>query len=758
VAMSSLRADKVATELMGIFSRVGVPKVIRSDRGTNFTSQLLREFEKRLGCSPRFTSPYHPQANGQCERFNQTLKAMLRTLIIEEPRAWEKLLPSVLFAYREVPNETTSFSPFELVYGRTVRGPLRILRESWTQEDDPDSGLKPNVLEYLINLRKSLETCAALAKSHADSAQAGYKRWYDRYARRRVLQDGQRVMVLMPSSNHKMLATWQGPYTVLRRVNDSNYTIDMGNRTTTLHINMLKLFVERPTGVSVNSNVPKADNVHVNVVVLDEEFVEDEAGEICPLVGESMQTPGVRSAPSGLSQEQERQLDDLLSSYQDVFRDTPGETHLIQHRIRLKDEIPVVQRAYRIPDALKSTLEAEVSQLLQQGLIEESDSPYASPVVYVKKKDGSLRLCVDYRAINAKSTGDAYPMGDLSGMVDKVSGAKFISTLDLNKAYWQIPMESESMAKTAFRTHMGLYQFRVMPFGLTGAPATCQRLIDKVLRGAQEYTGAYLDDVAVFSETWELHLKHLADVLQRFREAGLVANMTKCQFVRPHVKYLGFIIGGGQIRPDGDKVASVEAFARPVTKTGVRAFLGLTGYYRRFIPDYSKVAVPLTELTRKQQPDKVRWGDAQEQAFQALKSALVCGPVLQAPDPNRPYILQTDASQYGIGAVLSQADAAGVEHPVCYASRKLQPRESRYSTVERECLCIVWAIEHFEALVYGKRVVIQTDHNPLVWLKTVENRSPRLTRWALSLQPYWANVEYRRGCSNGNADGMSRVF
>jgi transposase InsO family protein len=762
VAMSSMRAGKVAQELLGIFSRVGVPKVIRSDRGSNFTSQLLTEFEKRLGATPRFTSPYHPAANGQCERFNQTLKAMLRSVMQAQPENWDKLISPVLFAYREVPNETTGFSPFELVYGRTVRGPLRILRESWTQEDEPEGGLKPSVVEYLLDLRRTLETCAEEAQKHAAEAQADYKRWYDRHSRARSFTEGQRVLVLMPSSTHKMLATWQGPFPVVRRVNDSNYTVDLGSRTSTLHVNMLKLFVEReeagkgPGGkIGVGEG---SDRGQVNVVVVDEEWVEDDVGEVCPLVGESMQTPGVRCAPSGLSERQEAQLDELLGSHGDVFRDTPGKTHLIQHKIRLSDETPVVQRAYRVPDALKSTLESEIGQLLQLGLIEESESPYASPVVYVKKRDGSLRLCVDYRGVNAKSVGDAYPMGDLSGIVDRVSGSKYISTMDLNKAYWQIPMEPESREKTAFRTHVGLFQFRVMPFGLTGAPATCQRLLDKVLRGAQEYATAYLDDVAIFSDTWEDHLRHLGDVLRRFREAGLVANRNKCQFVRPSLKLLGFVLGGGKLKPDSDKIAAVEAFTRPINKTGVRAFLGLTGYYRRFIPDYARLAVPLTDLTRKLQPDKVVWGAAQQAAFEALKSALVRGPVLQAPDPTKPYILQTDASQYGIGAVLSQVDADGVEHPVYYASRKLLPRETRYSTVERECLAIVWAIENFQSLVYGKPLVIQTDHNPLVWLKTVENRSPRLTRWALSLQPYWVNVQYRRGCSNGNADGLSRVF
>jgi transposase InsO family protein len=746
VAMTSQRADKVADELMAMFSRLGVPRIIRSDRGSNFTSQLVTELEKRMGCAPRFTTPFHPMANGQCERFNQTLKSMLKSFMTDEPKRWCKLLPYLLFAYREVPNQTTKFSPFELVYGRTVRGPLRVLRESWTAEEDPGGKLKPNVYRYLFDLRQTLEKCSAKAVQNASESQADYKKWYDRFARTRSFQPGQRVLVLLPSSTNRMLAQWQGPFTVIRKVNTMNYEIDLGHRHTTLHVNMLKLVEERAPVIA-------------NVVLLDENFDDHEDQyPLNNLAGESMQSIGEPGKPGNLTAQQQKQLDALLAKHADIFGDKPGRTHLICHKIKLKDNEPVTQRAYRIPDSLKRNLEEEINQLLAQGLIEESDSAYASPVVYVRKKDGSLRLCVDYRQINAKCHSNiAYPMQDLSSMLEKVSRSRFISTFDLLKCYWQIPMDESSKDKTAFRTHMGLYQFTVMPFGLSGAPSTCQRLLDKVLRGAQDYACAYLDDVAVVSETWEDHLAHLDDVFKRLRNAGLIANKSKCQFVRPSIKYLGHVISDGHMRPDDDKVSAVKAFPRPTTKTGVRAYLGLTGYYRKFIPDYAKIAVPLSDLTRKDRPDKVIWGEREQKAFDALKDLLTKDPVLQAPNPDLPYVLQTDASQFGVGAVISQTGPDGKEHPVGYASRKLLPRESRYSTVEKECLAIIWALAHFESLIYGKKVVVQTDHNPLVWLKTVENRSPRLTRWALSLQPYSVKMEYRKGSANGNADGLSRA-
>ena len=265
-----------------------------------------------------------------------------------------------------------------------------------------------------------------------------------------------------------------------------------------------------------------------------------------------------------------------------------------------------------------------------------------------------------------------------------------------------------------------------MPFGLQGAPATFQRLMDRVVHGL-DLTAAYLDDLIVFSETWEEHMAHLRVVLQRLREAGLTAKPRKCHFGANHCVYLGHVVGGGTVRPEHRKMEAVESFPTSQTKKQVRVFLGLAGYYRRFIPNYASMAAPLTDLTRKSLPTKIQWNDECEQAFQQLKKQLCSAPVLHSPDFDKPFLLQTDASDRGVGAILSQEDADGNDHPVAYFSRKFLPREQRYSTVEKECLAIKLGFQAFRVYLLGRPFTIQTDHCAHIWLDHLKENNARLT-------------------------------
>ena len=348
-------------------------------------------------------------------------------------------------------------------------------------------------------------------------------------------------------------------------------------------------------------------------------------------------------------------------------------------------------------------------------------------------------------------------MPRMDELIDNLGQAQFVTTLDLTRGYWQVPMAEESRAKTAFTTGFGLYQFRVMPFGLQGAPATFQWMMDRLLMGLEGYTVAYLDDLVIFSQSWTDHLKHLRSILLRLREAGLTVKPKKCQFGMKECVYLGHVVGNGTVKPEHGKLEAVQDFPTPETKSQVRAFLGLTGYYRRFIPDYSSIAALLTDLTRKFAPTKVVWTEACATAFHKLQELLCRSPVLRSPDFTRPFILQTDASDRGIGAVLSQENLEGEEHPIAYFSRKFLPREERYSTVEKECLAIKLGIQAFRVYFLGKPFVIQTDHRSLVWLDRLKENNARLTRWNLALQPYQFTVQHRSGRANGNADALSRV-
>ena len=392
----------------------------------------------------------------------------------------------------------------------------------------------------------------------------------------------------------------------------------------------------------------------------------------------------------------------------------------------------------------------------KDGIIEPSTSEWASPIVLVPKKDGSLRMCVDYRRLNSVSEADAYPMPRIDDLIDRLGDARYISALDLTGGYWQVPVAPQACSRTAFTTPFGLYQFTVMPFGLQGAPATFQRMMDVLLKGIREYAEAYLDDLVVFSRTWEEHCSHLKSILNRLREAGLTAKPAKCQLGMQQCVYLGHIVGNGEVRPEQGNIDAVANFPRPATKKKVRSFLGLTGYYRKFIPNYSTTALPLTDLTKKDAPTRVEWTDACETAFNELKQRLTNSPVLKSPDLSLSFIVQTDASDRGIGAVLSQIFPGGSEHPVCYYSRKLLPREERYATVEKECLAIKLAIQAFRVYLLGRPFTVQTDHRSLEWLHRLKDGNPRLARWSLALQPYNFTVLHRPGRENGNADGLSR--
>ena len=454
--------------------------------------------------------------------------------------------------------------------------------------------------------------------------------------------------------------------------------------------------------------------------------------------------------------EQLRQLHDLHKDFADVIRNTPGRTNLAVHSIETNGP-PTRLPPYRLPYCYRDSVKEELEEMLKHGVIERSNSPWASPMVLVKKKDGSLRVCVDFRRLNGVTRQDAYPMPRIDELIDRLGRAKVITTLDLSKGYWQVPVAAEDRAKTAFSSPYGLFQFTVMPFGLQGAPATFQRMMDELLRGTEGYSAAYLDDIVIYSDNWKDHMKHLKEVFRRLRKAALTVKFDKCQFGMDQCIYLGHMVGNGTVRPENSKLEALKEFPIPRTKTAVRGFLGLAGYYRRFIPNFAETAAPLTDLTRKTATKEVQWNSECGRAFEKLKSLLCGEPVLKCPDFEKPFVLQTDASDRGVGAVLSQL-YEGEDHPVAYFSRKLLPREEKYSVVEKECLAIKLAVQIFRVYLLGRSFTIQTDHRSLEWLDRLKDANNRLMRWSLALQPFQFSVQYRTGKANANADALSRAF
>ena len=450
-------------------------------------------------------------------------------------------------------------------------------------------------------------------------------------------------------------------------------------------------------------------------------------------------------------------MEGLLCRYSSVFASggNTGRTNVVTHSIDTGDAGPIRQPAHRLSAEERQVQREEVLKMLQAGVIVPSNSPWASPVVLVGKKDGSKRFCVDYRGLNNITRKDVYPLSRTEEVLDELGNARYFSKLDLKSGYWQIIVDPADRAKTAFTTRDGLYEFVVMPFGLTSAPATFQRLMDTVLQGLLwEKAMVYLDDIIIYSRTWEEHVVALDQVLGRLRAANLQASGSKCALAQSELLYLGHLVTRQGILPDDSNVANVVQAPSPQNVRAVRSFLGMANYYSQFIQNFAQVAKPLYQLTKKDAD--FEWTEDCEVAFQVLKHNLSNAPLLRRPDTSLPFILQTDWSPVAIGAVLTQADDLGYEHPVAFASRALRGAELRYSATEGECFALVHFVEHFRPYLHGVQFTVQMDHAALKWLMTGPQKNARCARWALKLQGYMFEVRHRKGADHANADAMSR--
>ncbi|XP_065426955.1 uncharacterized protein LOC135976185 [Chrysemys picta bellii] len=742
IALSNIEAETVARALLTIFSRVGFPKEILSDRGANFMSQLFNELWKVCGVKQLKTAPYHPQANGLVERFNGTLKSMLGMYAKKRGQSWDELLPFLLYAYREVPQESTGFSPFDLLYGRKVRGPLDLIRDTWegcnTVREEP-------VTEYVQRFRRELKDMMEIVQNNLQSSQAKQKAWYDKNTCKRTFDVGDLVMVLGPAKKFKMQNSWEGPFEVVEVANEDTYKVKkpLDDAVPQLvHVNRLKAYHSRAA--------------EVNMICCVEG--ETEAHPLTDLMAECQDGSSLESIEicSELTPLERREALSTLQKYSEVFSNKPGRTHLLSHRILTKGAQPPPSRPYRATGKVKEQIQAEIQSMLDLGVIKDSDSAWASPVVLVPKRDGTVRFCVDYRKLNAVTVTDAYPMPRIDDMLDVLSQAKYLSTFDLTKGYWQIPLEGEAQQKSAFITDIGLYEFTVLPFGLVNAGATFQRLVNRVLNGLQHYARAYIDDIAVFSNTWGDHKEHLEVVLSKLKEAGLTVKPSKCKIGAAKVPYLGHWVGGGKISPDPLKVEAIVKWPVPQTKRQVQSFIGLANYYRRFVVGFSDVVSPITDLCKKHQPNKVIWSEACQKGFNKVKALLSAKPVLASPDFEKPFELCTDASDTGLGAVLMQTGEDSKKHPIAFLSKKLSPAEQNYSVIEKECYAIVWAVKQLRPYLFNRRFRILTDHSPLVWLHRTKGTNSKLLRWSLVLQEFDMEITHIKGKENWVADALSR--
>jgi transposase InsO family protein len=430
-----------------------------------------------------------------------------------------------------------------------------------------------------------------------------------------------------------------------------------------------------------------------------------------------------------------------------------GRAKGVEHRINIRGN-PVKHMYRSIPQSLEAELEKQVKEMLHMDIIRPSNSPFASPALFQTKKDGTWRLCVDYRKLNEQTVKDAYPMPRPKETFRRMAGAKFFSTLDLQSGYWQIPLNRDDRAKTAFVTPRGLFEFTVMPFGLTNAPATFQRAMDTLFPFEQrDHILVYMDDLLIFSKTLGEHERHLREVLTTLQNAGLKIKPSKCKFFQDSVEYVGHTISAAGIQVDESKLEAIKQYHKPGSIQDVRKFIGFANYYHDHIPNFAQVAEPLHAMTRKKA--KFRWTPECEEAFQTLRHALIQPPVLGFPDFTQEFNLRTDASDVAIGAVLEQIQD-NKRVAISFKSRSLSQCERNYSTTEKEALAIIWAVGMFRNYIYGHKCNILTDHNPLAQLKTLRDTHGRIARWFIALQEYDYEIKYEPGVKNVVADALSR--
>ena len=453
------------------------------------------------------------------------------------------------------------------------------------------------------------------------------------------------------------------------------------------------------------------------------------------------------------------ELHKIFKEYEDVFpeklpKGKPAERD-VEHEIRVEEDAkPQSRPPYKLSPAERDEVEAQIADLLAQGFIQPSCSPYGAPVLFVPKKDGRWRMCIDYRALNKQTVKDKYPLPRVDELLDRLGGNSYFTKLDLASGYHQIAMKDNSIERTAFRTHLGHYEFLVMPFGLTNAPATFQRLMNKIFRNELgDFILVFLDDILIYSKTLEDHYRHIRTALDRLREAKLYGRLHKCDWVQDKVEYLGFDVSAAGVEPSKEKVKAVATWPRPSSVRDVRAFLGLASFYRRFIRNFSRIARPLTDLT-KDTASVETWTTEHETAFLKLKAALVNAPILRLPDFSKPFTVTTDASQVALGAVLEQ-DFGNGNQPVAYASKKLSPTEMRYSAYERELLGIVWALGQWRHYLEHQMFTVQTDHSSLRYLPDQPAVNRRIWKWTSIIQGYKMKIQHIPGAKNP-ADSLTR--
>ena len=522
----------------------------------------------QLGIKQYKSSAYHPESQGAIERFHQTLKNLIRAYCLEYESDWDQGIHLFLFTVREAVQESLGFSPFELVYGCTVRGPLKLLKENWLAEEPP-----VNLLDQVSNLRSRLVKASELAQQNLKASQTKMKTWYDK-RRSRSFIVGEKVLALLPVPKSPLQARFCGPYLITKKINNVNYIIHTQDRQKSqrlCHVNMLKKYYE---GEKVN--ITRVAPVAMTVEVEDFSCRDELSGSV--RLKNSDVLSNLQEKLGHLPAPQQKQMISLIKEFAVLFPDVPGRTDCVYHDVDVMGATPIKQHPYRTNPVKLQYMRSEIEYMLANDLIEPSQSSWSSPCLLVPKGDGTHRICTDFRKVNSVTKSDSFPIPRIEDCVDRIGSSKYVTKFDLLKGFWQVPLTDRAKEISAFATPDGLFQYKVMPFGMKNAPATFQRMINKVIAGLEGCQG-YIDDVIVYGDTWEQHLTRVRSFLTRLKVAKLTVNLVKSDFGCAHVKYLGYIVGQGRVSPVNAKIEAIVEFPAPKSQKEVMRFLGMSGYY-----------------------------------------------------------------------------------------------------------------------------------------------------------------------------------
>lgn len=499
----------------------------------------------------------------------------------------------------------------------------------------------------------------------------------------------------------------------------------------------------------------------LKVELLNHETITFDENQICPSPPTSLPIDSLLRLEH-LNSEEKKEILSLCQEFDDIFfreGQNLSFTNQIKHHIHTRDELPCYTKSYRYPQIHKEEIKRQLDKMLHEGIIRPSFSPWSSPIWIVPKKSDASgkqkwRLVVDYRRLNEKTVDDRYPIPNITEILDKLGKCMYFSTLDLTNGFHQIEVNPKDIPKTAFSVDYGHFEYVRMPFGLKNAPSTFQRVMDNVLRELQgTICLVYMDDIIIYSTSLNEHISNLRKVFSRLRTANLKVQLDKSEFLHKEIAFLGHLITTEGVKPNPEKISAIQNYPIPKTVKQIKGFLGLLGYYRKFILDFAKITKPMTKCLRK--GAVIQLTPEYLECFETCKNLLTSDPILAYPDFEKPFVLTTDASDFAIGAVLSQGPI-GQDKPICYASRTLTVTEEGYSTIEKETLAIIWATKYFRPYLFGRKFKIVTDHQPLTWLMSLKENN-KLVRWRLRLEEFDFEVVHKPGRFNCNADALSRI-